>query len=98
MTTKRLRTVDRYAQLLAIGVRLAADEGFDAITQRRLGYECDISGPAVQHHVKEMDDFRLTVLAEAKRARNLRAIGRAVAAGYLVEEPLLSEGLRAVFG
>lgn len=98
MTTKRLRTVDRYAQLLAMGVRLAADEGFDAVTQRRLGYECGIAGPAVQYHVKDMEAFRRDVLAEAKRAQNLRALGRAVAAGYLVEEPFRSEGLRAVFG
>lgn len=98
MTTKRLRTVDRYAQLLAMGVRLAADEGFGAITQRRLARECAIAGPAVQHHVKYMGVFRIAVLAEATRTRNLRALGRAVAAGYLVEEPLRSEGLRAVFG
>jgi len=95
---KRLRTVDRYAQLLAMGVRLAADEGFDAITQRRLGYECGIAGPAVQYHVKEMGGFKLHVFREAIRSRELRAIGRAVAAGYPVEEPLRSEGLRAVFG
>lgn len=98
MTTKRLRTVDRFAQLLAMGVRLAADEGFDSITQRRLGYECGISGPAVQHHVKDMEAFRVAVLVEAARAENLRALGRAVAAGYRVEEPLRSQGLRAVFG
>ena len=98
MTTKRLRTVDRYAQLLAMGVRLAADEGFDAVTQRRLARECGISGPAVQHHVGDMAKFRRAVLGEAKLSRNLRALGRAVAAGYLVEEPLRSEGLRAVFG
>lgn len=98
MTNKRLRTVDRYAQLLAMGVRLAADEGFHSITQRRLGYECGIAGPAVQYHVKDMDGFRLHVFRAALQSRNLRAIGRAVAAGYLVEEPLRSEGLRAVFG
>ena len=95
MTTKRLRAADRYAQLLAMGVRLAADEGFDSITQRRLGYECGISGPTVQHHAESMDDFRRAVFLEAKRARNLRALGRAVMAGFLVEEPLRSEGLRA---
>lgn len=98
MTTKRLATADRYAQLLAVGVRLAADEGFDSITQRRLGVECDIAGPAVQYHVKDMEAFRVAVLAESARAENLRALGRAVAAGYLVEEPLRSQGLRAVFG
>lgn len=98
MTTKRLRTEDRYAQLVAVGVRLAADEGFDSITQRRLARECGISGPAVQHHVENMDDFRRAVFLEAKRDQNLRALGRAVAAGYLVEEPLRSGGLKAVFG
>lgn len=95
---KRLRTADRYAQLLATALRLAADEGFDSITQRRLGYECGIAGPAVQYHVKDMGAFRVRVLLEAKRVENLRALGRAVAAGYLVEEPLRSAGLRAVFG
>ena len=98
MTTKRLRTDDRHAELLGVGLRLAADEGFGAITQRRLARECGIAGPAVQYHVKDMEGFRRDVLAEAKRAQNLRALGRAVAAGYLVEEPLRSEGLRAVFG
>lgn len=88
----------RRAALISAALHLAATEGFAAVIQRRLAQACDISGPAVQYHVGCMDDFRREVFAAALDAYDLAVIGHAVAAGYLVSEPLRSEGLRAAFG
>lgn len=92
------KQTSRRAELLAAALELAATEGFGAVIQRRLAQACGISGPSVQYHVGSLDDFRREVFVAAHDARNLPAIGHAVAAGYLVAEPLRSEGLRAAFG
>lgn len=89
---------NRRAELMLAALHLATTEGFGAVIGRRLAQACGMSRPAVQYHVGCMEDFRREVFIAAHDAKNLAAIGHAVAAGYLVAEPLRSEGLRAAFG
>lgn len=95
---KRMAAYRRYQQIFDVATHIARAEGFGAITQRRIARACGISGPAVQHHVKDMDALRRQVFLSALDRQDLVTVGRAVAAGYLAPEPIRSEALRAAFG
>lgn len=95
---KRLQPEARRAQILAAAVTIAADKGFDAIKRDRVGRAAGVNGASLYHYFSSIDALRREVVRVAIESENLKAIGRAVVAGYWVDEPLRSKGLAAAFG
>lgn len=61
---RQRRFLARHRKLLDTALRLAEDEGWDAVTTRRLAEAIDYSQPVIYRHFKNRDDFIRTLVVE----------------------------------
>src|SRR5688572_28370788 len=77
MTTARMPTADRRAQIRDVAARLFATSGFHGVTIEDIGGACGISGPAVYRHFPSKDALLADLLVGI--SQHLLAGGRAEA-------------------
>lgn len=75
MTTARMPTASRRAQIRAVAARLFATAGFHGVTIEDIGGACGISGPAVYRHYANKDALLADLLVAI--SEHLLAGGRA---------------------
>ncbi len=78
MTTARMPTADRRAQIRSVAAGLFATSGFHGVTIEDIGGACGISGPAVYRHFPSKDALLADLLVSI--SEHLLSGGRAEAA------------------